>query len=256
MGLSLQEALSQPRETEVLRSPASKAPLVAGPRDAPPEPALSLPYSVRHADLEDVGDIARIHVAAWRECYSFIPNYIHDARSVAYRQAQWAETIQHMWARKEPVSVLEHLGKIAGFANIKRNEDPDMPMADYELHAAYFAPEHRGTLAGPMMLAGLIDDLQSFRATNFSVWVFANNPMRITYRQAGLKRIKSRDRDLMGAKIPEIGMLADDLPALANLATKMAARLADKSTADRRKRKQRLTQRYSSELAGTLECAA
>lgn len=182
-------------------------------------------YVVRPAHCGDVEAIARIHVRCWKECYTFIPDYIHKARSLRFRKRQWARTIDEMWRSKQPVMVLEHKDQVVGFANVKKNDDPDIPGAEYELHAAYFEPEHRGTLAGPMMLSGLLRHLRDFGARNFAVWVFANNPMRITYRQAGLKRITTRNRQLLGTEIPEIGMLADDLDRLSELADKMILRL-------------------------------
>lgn len=169
-------------------------------------------YSIREAQPYDVDRISQIHVSCWRECYPFMPIAVHRARGIDARRAQWQAQIaasdKNSWTL-----VLECDGVVVGFSHTCPNRDVDLPNPDYELHACYFETAHRGTDAGAMMLREMVDRIDQADGKSFLVWVFAKNPMRITYRAAGLQPMIRRDRMVAGYAIPEIGLGCLSVPA-------------------------------------------
>lgn len=102
---------------------------------------------MRSANLEDASDIARIHVSCWRDVYPFMPEEVHTARGYEMRLKQWTELLSNPNPNTQ-ILVVDDEGTTIGFTMVKENEDPAIPEARGELHAAYFLPEYRGMPSG------------------------------------------------------------------------------------------------------------
>lgn len=167
-------------------------------------------YKIRKAFPQDVDDIAKIHVECWRECYPFLPEKLHQIRSVSVRSQQWCERLSGV----EPEGVTRVLldeGHVVGFGHAMPNGDPDLPDIDYELHACYFLPQYRRLSSGPQMMLEMIDASLSLGAKSFCVWAWRDNPIRLTYSSLGLQPRIRRDRNIEGYCAPEVGYVSKDI---------------------------------------------
>ncbi|WP_083782845.1 GNAT family N-acetyltransferase [Roseibium sp. TrichSKD4] len=173
---------------------------------------MSIGATVRTVKLCDVEEIAKIHVACWKEVYSFMPDAVHLARSLRYRRNQWLN-----WVIDPPeygfFFVILFNGEIAGFAAALRNMDEAI-IAKGEMHACYILPEYRGTDAGPLGLMTLASTLKSSGLWPACLWAFKDNPYRRIYPQLGCKAVVSRDRVIAEAPIPEVGYIVPDYDKL------------------------------------------
>lgn len=186
-------------------------------------------YNIRKATMQDVESISRVHVACWAECYPFLPAELHQKRSVAVRQTQWARRIELPQGSVTLVLVVG--GQVVGFGHAMPNSDPDLPDVDFELHACYFLPEHRRSAAGPEMMAALLAHAVDHSATSICVWVWRDNPLRVTYGLLGLKAVVRRRRTIEGHSAPEVGYVSRDIPSLVNRLGCMAANVAQRACA-------------------------
>jgi len=159
---------------------------------------------MRSADLEDAPDIARIHVSCWRDVYPFMPEEVHAARGYDVRLEQWTDLLGTPDPNRQ-ILVVEDDGTTIGFTMVKENEDPAIPEARGELHAAYFLPQYRGHAIGIHALNRMIHFLWSRDLWPVCLWAFRDNPVREKYEKAGWTPVVHRERDVAGVMIPEVG---------------------------------------------------
>jgi GNAT superfamily N-acetyltransferase len=169
-------------------------------------------YNIRPASIRDVDEIARIHVSCWTECYPYLPCEMHRIRGVEYRRNQWETKLSnpgdHMtW-------VLCDASGLAGFSHIQRNTDLDIPLGGVELHACYFLPRLRRSLAGPSMMQEMLRYARYEGHTGCSIWAWEANPLRRTYSALGFLPLARRMRTIGGTKAPEVGYYCGDLDRL------------------------------------------
>lgn len=170
---------------------------------------------LREARLADVEPIANLHVRLWRECYSFMPKAVHDARGVGVRRKQWARALTDDAQRIEPAGCLVFGGEICGFWQVKENHDTDIPAyVSHELHSCYLLGQFRGTCAGPKCLQAMARAIVDRGGQSASVWVFRNNPIKHVYRSLGFRPHIERERVIAGCALPELGLIVDDVEKL------------------------------------------
>ncbi|WP_321832290.1 GNAT family N-acetyltransferase [Thalassovita sp.] len=169
-------------------------------------------YKIRPASMRDVEGIAQIHVNCWTECYPYLPKGLHKLRGVEHRRMHWRKRIADH--NDGIVLALEIDGEVKGFSYTMRNNDPDMPLAEAELHACYFLPEARRSSAGPQMMIEMIDHAHKFGWESICVWAWVKNPVRRTYAALGLEPLVHRERVIGKFSAKEVGYLCLDLGKL------------------------------------------
>ncbi|SPJ27649.1 GNAT family N-acetyltransferase [Falsiruegeria mediterranea] len=181
-------------------------------------------YNIRPAAIQDVDSIARIHVACWGECYPYLPLGLHEMRGLGYRQQQWGAELST--GGVGGTLVLLDGDRVVGFSHVQPNNDRDIPEADIELHACYFLPEYRRSLAGPQMLQRMVGMVLSQGWLSCCLWAWSKNPVRRTYGALGFKPVVRRDRTIGDFCAPEVGYLCQDLPVLNERLSKSLNRLS------------------------------
>ncbi len=159
---------------------------------------------MKTARLEDAEAIARIHVSCWRDVYPFMPEDVHAARGFDYRLRQWTELLSTSDPNRQ-ILIINDDGTTIGFTMVKENDDPAIPEARGELHAAYFLPQYRGHAIGIHALNRMIHFLWSRDLWPVCLWAFRDNPVREKYEKAGWTPVVHRERDVAGFMIPEVG---------------------------------------------------
>lgn len=199
---------------------------------------MSIVTGIRSAALSDVVSIAKIHVACWREVYSFMPEEVQAKRDYKFRLDQWLRWFETM-PEDEALFVLLDTDEVVGFAVAKANKDPDIDVLG-EFHACYILPHYRGGQAGPVAMMALADFLKESGLWPACVWAFKHNPYRRIYPAIGCKPEVFRERYIAGFALPEIGYRAPDYPVLMKRLNRMCASAAQRQTGLLRKPRLRL----------------
>jgi len=178
-----------PFQTLALRilsgAPASYIPHVTEPATHPPSPAM-----IRVATNADVLEMAKVHIASWRESYpGILPDSMLARLSIADEAIRWQRILDHPCARGASVAfVASQHGSIVGYGSCgeQRTEllrDHGFTAEIGELYVLRSA-QRQGAGSGLMkaMAAALID--RGHRA--MSLWVLEQNrPARRFYECLG-----------------------------------------------------------------------
>ena len=122
---------------------------------------------VRPATVADAAEIARVHIAAWRETYTrLLPPGALDDLDPVVRAERWTEIIGD---DSTDVWVAEHDGMIIGWASASAGRDVDAPR-DLELEGIYVLAAEHGGGAGQALLEAAISDRPAY------LWSAADNP--------------------------------------------------------------------------------
>lgn len=174
---------------------------------------MEIDMQIRKATEFDIGKIAHIHVTCWREVYSFMPEFIFRARNYEYREAQWLKIIRDIELKEGLFVLNDSASAVVGFCYCCSNEDAALKAAG-ELHAAYILPQHRGGIAGPMMMLTMLDALSEKGLSPTGLWAFDDNRIQKWYRLMGWRSAVKRHRFIAGFEFPETGFLCPDEPRL------------------------------------------
>lgn len=149
---------------------------------------------VRSASPEDARDIARIHAASWRTAYrGLLPQGYLDAMNPFVLAARWQKRLR--WDRSRPDSreqdilVVEHEGRVAGFAEIGPCvDDPDLVGFSGEVNMLYVEPDLVGRGLGRRLLGHGLRTLAEREYFWVVIWVLEDNQRaRRFYERAGLR---------------------------------------------------------------------
>ena len=149
---------------------------------------------IRRAAPSDVAELARLHVAAWRETYTgLLPPHEIKARDAALRREQW---------RREIARGTSRIAIAPGFGFAKMGSQRDAPLQDAgwtdELYAIYLLKAGQGRGLGRALLAAVRGD-RPFTA----LVVEGNAPAQLFYEAAGGMLLAVRDEWIGTAPIRE-----------------------------------------------------
>lgn len=139
---------------------------------------------VRRAVLDDAGEIARVHVEAWRVAYAHaFPAAYLAGLSVDGRTQRWLRALSE---ETYDVFVTEVDGGVSGFTSVGPTEDEDEAAAPGELYAIYVDPAAWGMGHGRALLARAEQALLDAGFDEAALWVLEDNPRaRHVYEAAG-----------------------------------------------------------------------
>jgi RimJ/RimL family protein N-acetyltransferase len=144
---------------------------------------------VRPARIEDVAEIAQIHVRSWQAAYAgLIPQSYLDSLTPAQRVPGWTQTIRGEGASTGATLVAtDGCDRAIGFAHVRESRDPDIS-ADRvgEVWAIYLDPEAWGTGAGRGLMTAAVGRLTELGYQQATLWVLDGNMRaRRFYEAAG-----------------------------------------------------------------------
>ncbi|MGC1300809.1 MAG: GNAT family N-acetyltransferase [Caulobacteraceae bacterium] len=177
------------------------------------------PLSIRAATVDDASDIARVHVASWRETYAgLLPEHMLAALDVDARRQMWASVLSDpdMQAATR-VLVLETGGKVVGFGACGNQRSPQLKISgfDGEIGAIYILNEARGLGAGRKLMSSLAEILAAVGRGGVSLWVLVENQAaRRFYERLGGKLLGERFERLPEAVLTEVAYGWPDLKTL------------------------------------------
>lgn len=149
---------------------------------------------IRSAIPEDAKDIARIHAHSWRSAYrGLLPQRYLDSMSPFVLAARWRKRLRWDHSRldraEQDILVLEHLGRVLGFAEIGPCvDDEDLIGFAGEVNMLYIEPESTGRGLGRRLLDHGLQLLAEREYFWVVIWVLEqNHRARGFYERAGLR---------------------------------------------------------------------
>jgi len=143
---------------------------------------------IRLAGLPDAPAIAEVHVRSWQVTYrGAVPQDYLDRLDPARRAAAWERLVGRTdWPRTATLVAVDG-EQVVGFANLSPTDDADAdPATVGELNAIYELPDHWGTGAGRLLMAGALDALTQAGYGYATLWVLdSNERARRFYEIAG-----------------------------------------------------------------------
>ena len=160
---------------------------------------------VRRATIQDVPQIARIHVLSWQRAYAdIVPEEYLDGLSITRHEVQWNEILQQREAR---VLVAETAAQIVGWIGYGRSRDDDAADRTGEVYAVYVDPACWSTGIGSQLWTEARQELVGLGFERATLWVLAANERAIRfYRRAGFELAATSGNEIMigGRSLPEV----------------------------------------------------
>jgi ribosomal protein S18 acetylase RimI-like enzyme len=167
--------------------------------------AQVISQNIRPATLDDVDEIARVHVQAWRETYrGLVPDRMLEELSVADRATLWRSVIADP-ANAAALLVLEDgNGALVGFGSAGRAPNRDL-QTDGEITAIYLLDAVKRRGFGRVLFTRLLAELTNKGFPSAGLWVLASNAPACRFYEAmggsaGFRRSEEHD----GAALTEI----------------------------------------------------
>ncbi|MBO9556104.1 GNAT family N-acetyltransferase [Cellulomonas sp.] len=137
---------------------------------------------VRVPVLQDVPELARVHVLSWRETYRGLmrDEVLDDPGLVTWRERFWTAALADDRYRANTTAVAERDGEVVGLAMAGPPLDDDATW-DRQLYVLYVCAAAHGSGAGAALLGAVLDP-----GVPAALWVADPNPRaQAFYRKQG-----------------------------------------------------------------------
>jgi ribosomal protein S18 acetylase RimI-like enzyme len=144
--------------------------------------AVNFALIVRPARVQDIRQMARVHVRCWQETYrGLMPDAVLDDPGFpAARERMWTDVLTNERYRQNRVAVAERDGELVGIAMSGPSEDVTAAWVG-QLYVLYVYAADHGTGAGEALLEAVVDP-----AEPTALWVAVPNPRaQAFYRKHG-----------------------------------------------------------------------
>lgn len=151
--------------------------------------------TIRQANVNDEGAIARVHIDSWRTAYSgIIRQGVLDALDEEAFTADWASGIGTFRGEKA-LFVAEHNGLVTGFAAAGRGRDAGF-QDEAELYCIYVATSAMGKGAGAKLFNACAGHSHMIGLTTMYNWCLEENyKSHAFYQRMGAIFIQGIERD-------------------------------------------------------------
>jgi ribosomal protein S18 acetylase RimI-like enzyme len=155
---------------------------------------------LRIATVEDASELAKIHVASWRESYRGIaPDSMLENLSEAQRTEAWRSILCDLAkANHTVVFVMERNRKPVGFVScgIQRTESLKADGYDGEISAIYVRKRSQHAGIGRRLMAAAAANLATRGHRGVALWVLANNLTARRFYEGCRGRVVSTREDV------------------------------------------------------------
>jgi GNAT superfamily N-acetyltransferase len=172
-------------------------------------------FEIRNATLDDVDDLAEIHVDAWEAAYrGILPDELIDERDFEMRRRTWRERLPKMPVPEfVRVGVLD--GRVVAFFEGEPNED-DPEVVDGR--ALYLRSDVQGMGIGTHMRLDYLRTAKDYGFRTLTFWIVKENEQARRFYAGPEWEQTGRERPMEGGKFHEIEFALDlskfDLAAL------------------------------------------
>lgn len=168
--------------------------------------------TVREAKLEDIKDIAKVHVDSWRTTY-------HEIIPIDYLNSLNYKEFEDKWKSRSLKGVFvaqDEKGSVFGFASFGPIRS-EQEVYDGELYAIYLLEERQRQGAGRALLAKGAEFLLQHGFSSMFVWVIEQNPSIIFYQAYSPERVAEDNFEIDRVRLKEVGLGWPYLSALKTL---------------------------------------
>jgi GNAT superfamily N-acetyltransferase len=153
---------------------------------------------IRQAKIEDISNLARVHVRSWHETYTgLMPQSVLDGITVEAREAQWIRTLESPAMR---VFVAELNGEVIGFTSLGARASENFA----ELFTLYVLKAHHGQGIGLKLWNAVLEFLEIQNIKKLVLWVLEHNPTRGFYEHLGGTASERKIEMIQDAQIVEV----------------------------------------------------
>lgn len=140
---------------------------------------------IRPADLDDVFEIAELHVRAWQVGYrGLLPPGVLDGLAPAQRVPRWTAAVEQTAWPGRGVLVAGNADRLVGFAHVTPTRDADQDAAVGEINSFYVDPDSWGQGIGRRLMTAAVDTLAAAGYSFATLWVLATNAPAIAFYRA------------------------------------------------------------------------
>lgn len=158
---------------------------------------------IRHATLNDVSAIARIHVTCWHETYTgIIPKSYLAQLDIIQKQIMWNKILN----ANQTVFIAEINGQAIGFANAGKNNDNNTPYPG-ELYTLYVLKSAHKIGIGKNLFMTAKSNLLNDGLFPFITHVLVDTPALGFYRHMGAEIVGEHLIDFNGLALKELQLL-------------------------------------------------
>jgi ribosomal protein S18 acetylase RimI-like enzyme len=137
----------------------------------------TLTIDIRRAEPQDAGEIADVHLEAWRGAYAGIIPHKSLTSMINRRGAEWwGNAIR----RAATVLVVEIGGRIAGYATVGKNRARELRQQG-EIYELYLRPEYQGIGLGSRLFAAARARLADNGLKGMVVWALEDNANALAF---------------------------------------------------------------------------
>ena len=143
--------------------------------------------NIRPAVLEDVTQIAAVHILGWQDEYrDLLPRAVLNRLSEPDPMSRWYAMVQQSEWPGRGVLVADRGGTVAGFATIRPTSDQDQdPGRVGEIAALYVHPRAWRRGVGRSLVAAATGRLAAAGRVSATLWVLETNSRAIALYEAG-----------------------------------------------------------------------
>ena len=175
---------------------------------------VGLAVSVRRAEVRDAAAIARVHVDTWRSTYpGVVPLEYLANMSYESREHRWRGIIEDPRGKTTSFVAETESEGVVGFAACGPDRAVD-PEYEGELYAIYVVRSMQRSGLGRTLVRSVVDDLRARGFDSMLAWVLEQSPSRRFYERIGGELVRSKEVEIGGKHLIEVGYGWKDLDAL------------------------------------------
>ncbi len=159
---------------------------------------------IRSATLDDLAQIAQVHVESWRSTYAgILPDRVLCDLDPVRQEQQWRRTLFARERRRQVVHVaVAGKNNVVGFASAGGARDPAYRT---EVYTLYLDDGFRGIGIGRLLFASTASAARKLHGLSTIVWCLSNSPSKYFYEHLGGVRVATRMSRIGGALLEETG---------------------------------------------------
>ncbi len=167
--------------------------------------------NIRKAEISDIEQIAKVHIACWRTTYKGIMSeeFLGNL-SIERSKKNWENTFSNLPESITLVAENEE-NKIVGFCCGGRNRDKEnCPQFEGELMGIYILEGYQRIGIGTELTKVFIQELLTKNILNMVVWVLKDNNSKFFYEKLGGEIIAEKTYNIGGKELIGIAFGIDD----------------------------------------------
>lgn len=138
-------------------------------------------FKIRNATVEDVKDIARVHVDCWCESYKdILPQIFLESLKYTDREKMWERIIPRSLKCSGTLVVEDSSGDIVGFCDYGRAREHEHGHQG-EIYALYLKKKAQGRGIGRKLIEMVRQEFKANSISSFYLWVLKANQTRNFY---------------------------------------------------------------------------